>query len=127
MRTCILIITLAVTIGSLPAIAPLTVTGPFVAVAAAQMTADQMKSDLVGQTMGGREKCWKFQNRDQIRDLEIKDERTEGDRRVYSIVLKLSDARVDGAYRAEATVWYARTDGTWRIEHVGLRALVKLE
>jgi hypothetical protein len=90
-------------------------------------TVDKMKTDLVGHSMGGREKCWKFQSREQIESLEIEGERMEGGRRVYTIVLKLSDRRVGGMYRAEARVWYTEAGDAWQIEHVALRSLQKIE
>ena len=33
---------------------------------------DQMKCDLIGQTMGGREKCWKFRSPEHIKELIIR-------------------------------------------------------
>ncbi len=44
---------------------------------------DQLKSDLVGQIMGGREKCWKFQSIDQIKELVIKNKTEDAQKRVY--------------------------------------------
>lgn len=90
-------------------------------------SADQMKSDLIGKTMGGREKGWKFQSVDQIKELTIRDKKEEADRRVYTITLKLQDPRVSEAYTAEAEVTYEKVDSEWKLKVVGLRTLKKAE
>jgi hypothetical protein len=41
--------------------------------AAQTPTTEQMKSDLVGQMMGGRHECWKFRSTGQIKELRAKD------------------------------------------------------
>ena len=80
----------------------------------------QMKSDLIGKVMGGREKCWKFQSLSQIKSLEIKTKNDEGMKQVYTIELQLKDSRVPGVYRAEADVTYQQINGKWMIQVVGL-------
>src|SRR6266545_4901186 len=69
---------------------------------------DQLKSDLVGQCMGGREKCWKFQSADQIKELVIKNKTEDAQKRVYIIALQLQAANATGKYAAEARVEYAK-------------------
>ncbi|NIR53157.1 hypothetical protein GWO43_31335 [candidate division KSB1 bacterium] len=88
---------------------------------------EQLKSDLVGQRMGGRDKAWKFQSVDQIKDLEIKETKQEGQTRIYEITLKLQDARVPGAYSAEAVVTYEMVDSEWKLKMVGLKSMRKVE
>jgi hypothetical protein len=87
----------------------------------------QMKSELIGKVMGGRERCWRFQSTSQIKDLEIKSKKEEGTNRIYSIVMELSDSRVSGVHRAEADVIYKKTGITWKIEMVGLQSLVRIK
>ena len=89
--------------------------------------ADQMKSDLIGKTMGGRDRGWKFQSPEQIKELVINDKKEEPKRRVYSITLKLQDPRAQGAYKAEALVTYEKVDTRWEIKVVGLKSLVRME
>ncbi len=89
--------------------------------------AEQMKFDLIGKTMGGRDKGWKFQSSEQIKELVINDKMEEPQRRVYSITLKLQDPRVPGVYKAEALVTYERTEAKWEIKVVGLKSLVRME
>jgi hypothetical protein len=89
--------------------------------------ASQCKSDLIGQTMGGREKCWKFQSANQIKELVIQNKREDAQKRVYSISLILQDPRVPGKYKAEAQLVYEKVDRQWKIKHVGLISLVKIE
>ena len=88
---------------------------------------DQLKSDLVGQCMGGREKCWKFQSVDQIKKLVIKNKTEEAKKRVYTIALELQAANANGKYAAEARVEYTKTGTEWKIKQVGLLSLKKIE
>jgi hypothetical protein len=88
---------------------------------------DQLKSDLVGQCMGGREKCWKFQSRDQIKELVIKDKTEDSQKRVYQVALELQANKTSGRYAAQARVEYVNTALGWRIKQVGLLSLKKVE
>src|SRR5881409_3433138 len=86
---------------------------------------DQLKTDLVGQCMGGREKCWKFQSLDQIKELVVKDKTEDTQKRVYTVVLKLQAAKASPKYSAEARVEYEKTAAGWKIKQVGLLSLRK--
>ena len=88
---------------------------------------DQLKSDLIGQCMGGREKCWKFQSVDQIKELVIKNKTEDAQKRVYIISLKLQAATSSGKYAGEARVEYRRAGTGWKIKQVGLLSLAKIE
>ena len=89
--------------------------------------AKQCKSDLIGQTMGGRERCWKFQSPSQIKELVIQNKREDVQKRVYSITLILQDPKVPGKYKAEAQVVYEKVDGQMKIKSVGLISIAKIE
>ena len=89
--------------------------------------ADRLKSDLVGQVMGGRERCWKFQSVDQIKELVIKNKTEDAQKQVYNIALKLQAANDSAKYSAEARVEYTNAISGWRIKHVGLLSLKKVE
>src|SRR5216110_3343553 len=88
---------------------------------------DQLKSDLVGQCMGGREKCWKFQSRDQIKELVIKNKTEDAQRRVYTIALQLQATNTGWKYAGEARVEYVKADTGWKIKQVGLLSLQKVK
>ena len=88
---------------------------------------EQCRSDLIGQTMGGRERCWKFQSPSQIKELVIQNKREDVQKRVYSITLILQDPRVPGKYKAEAQVVYETVDGQMKIKNVGLISIAKIE
>ena len=88
---------------------------------------DRLKSDLVGQTMGGREKAWKFQSIDQIKELVIKNKTEDAQKQVYNIALKLQATNDSAKYSAEARVEYTNAISGWRIKHVGLLSLKKVE
>ncbi len=88
---------------------------------------ERIKSDLIGKVMGGREKGWKFQSLDQIKELVITDRKEEARKRVYSLDLKLQDPRVPGVYKAKADVLYERVDSRWELKVVGLKYLMKVE
>ena len=88
---------------------------------------DELKSDLVGQCMGGREKCWKFQSVDQIKKLVIKNKTEEAQKRVYNIALELQAANATGKYAAEARVEYTKTGSVWKVKQVGLLSLKKID
>src|SRR5207302_4839208 len=88
---------------------------------------DPLKSDLVGQCMGGREKCWKFQSRDQIKELVIKNKTEDSQKRVYTIALQLQAGPTSGRYAAEARVEYTKAGAGWKLKQVGLLSLAKVE
>jgi len=88
---------------------------------------DQLKSDLVGQCMGGREKCWKFQSADQIKELVIKNKTEDTRKRVYTVALQLQAANATGKYAAEARVEYTKTGSVWKVKQVGLLSMKKIE
>ena len=87
---------------------------------------DQLKSDLVGQCMGGREKCWKFQSVDQIKELVIKNKTEDARKRVYTVTLQLQAANVNDKYEAEARVEYTKAGNAWKIKQVGLLSMKKI-
>ena len=97
------------------------------ALAAAEGEADQLKSDLIGHSMGGREKCWKFQSVEQIRELAIQTRSEESHRRVYTVSLRLQANQTSPLYAAQARVEYTNTTHGWQIQQVGLLSLAKLE
>ena len=86
----------------------------------------RLKSDLIGQTMGGREGCWKFRSPDQIKELTIKDKTEEAQQRIYTIALQLQAAEGAAKYTADARVTYAKTREAWKIQSVGLLSLKKM-
>ena len=88
---------------------------------------DQLKSDLVGQCMGGREKCWRFQSTDQIKELVIKNKTEDARKRVYTVALQLQAANANAKYAAEARVEYTKTGNTWKIKQVGLLSMKKIQ
>src|SRR5437867_3696241 len=88
---------------------------------------DQLKSDLIGQCMGGREKCWKFQSRDQIKELVIKNKTEDSQKRVYTIALQLQATKTSAKYAAEARVEYTKAGAGWKIKQVGLLSLAQID
>ena len=88
---------------------------------------DQLKSDLVGQCMGGREKCWRFQSVDQIKELVIKNKTEDARKRVYTVALQLKAANVNAKYSAEARIEYTKAGNNWKIKQVGLLSMKKIE
>ena len=86
----------------------------------------RLKSDLIGQRMGGREGCWKFRSPDQIQGLVIKDKTEEAQKRIYTIALQLQAAEGGAKYTADARVTYVKTRETWKIQSVGLLSLKKM-
>jgi len=87
----------------------------------------QCKSDLIGKTMGGRERCWHFQSANQIKELAIQNKREDGQKRLYSVNLVLQDPRVPGKYKAEALLVYEKVDGQTKLKSVGLVSMKKIE
>src|SRR5437899_6840004 len=83
-------------------------------------TAEQMKSDLIGQTMGGRQRCWKFQSTDQIMQLTIKDKTDNAHQCICTIALLLQATNAPAKYAAEARVEYTKTAAGWKLNQVGL-------
>jgi hypothetical protein len=77
--------------------------------------------------MGGREKCWKFQSVDQIKELVIKSKTEDAQKRVVTVALQLQATNASAKYAAEARVEYTNTASGWKIKHVGLLSLRKME
>src|SRR5262249_336704 len=88
---------------------------------------DQLRSDLVGHGMGGREKSWKFQSVDQIKELVVKNKVEEAQKRVYTVALTLQAAKDSAKYSAEARIEYAKGSAGWQIKQVGLLSLRKVD
>ena len=82
---------------------------------------DRILADLVGQTMGGREKCWHFQSREQIKDMVVEGTVEDDVRMVYDVSLVLSDDRVGGTYAAEADIVYHKHEQQWKQDPTSLR------
>src|SRR5437867_8601574 len=76
---------------------------------------DDLKADLIGHTMGGREKTWKFQSTDQIKQLVIKSKSDDAQWRVYVVALQLQASKASGKYDAEARVECAKTSTGWKV------------
>lgn len=91
------------------------------------ISADRLRSDLVGHSMGGRERGWMFQSREQIQDLVIQriHETEESCTAEFSCLLQ--DPRVPWTYEAEAVATYHRIDDAWVLWTVGMRTLHKVE
>ena len=87
---------------------------------------EQLKADLIGQTMGGREKCWKFQSPEHIKDLAIEQRTEDSQKRVYTLKLQLEADSACGRYAAEARVEYVKAGAGWKIKQVGLLSLAKV-
>jgi hypothetical protein len=86
---------------------------------------EQLKSGLIGHTMGGRERSWKFQSPNQIKELRIKG-KTEGAQRcVYTVSLRLQCTDTGCKYVAEARVECAKADTGLKVNQVGLLSLAK--
>jgi hypothetical protein len=98
-----------------------------VALAARASEADELKADLVGQCMGGRERCWKFQSTDQIKDLAVKEKSEDSQKRVYTVALTLQASKGSGKYSADARIEYIKTAGGWKIKQVGLLSIRKID
>lgn len=96
-------------------------------ISAAPSEVEQMKADLIGHTMGGREKSWKFQSPAQIKQLVIKSRIQDGRRQVCTLALQLQATNSSATYAAEATVEYWQTPTGWKVDHVGLLSLKKME
>ena len=95
------------------------------ALAASASEVEQLKNDLIGHTMGGREKCWKFQSTEQIKDLVIASKTEDEQKRVITISLNLQATPTGTQYGAEAEVEYAKAGQGWKVKRVGLLALAR--
>ncbi len=94
-----------------------------VALSAQTPTAEQIKSQLIGQTMGGRQRCWKFQSAEQIKELTLTATTEDARRCVCIIALRLQATNSPAQYMAQARVQYTRTAAGWSFNHVGLLSL----
>src|SRR5262245_6973320 len=83
--------------------------------AAPDSEVEQVNKDLIGHTMGGREKSWKFQSTEQIKELVIASKTEDEQKRVLTISLKLQDSQTNAQYHAEARVEYAKSKYGWEL------------
>ena len=83
----------------------------------------QLQADLLGHSMGGREKCWAFQTPKQIQRLVIDDRRDVGNLRLYDVSLTLSDQRCGDVFDAKARLTYEKVRSRWELRTVGLLSL----
>ena len=97
------------------------------ALSAQTPTAEQIKSQLIGHTMGGRHRCWKFQSPDQIKELSLTRETESGGRCVCIVALRLQATNSPAQYAAQARVEYTKTAAGWTFNHVGLLSLKKIK
>lgn len=97
------------------------------ALSAQTPTAEQIKSQLIGHTMGGRQRCWKFQSPDQIKELTLKHKTVTARQCVCVIALRLQATNAPAQYVAEARVQYTKTAAGWTFNHVGLLSLRKIK
>src|SRR5262245_23183238 len=81
---------------------------------------EQLKSGLIGHTMGGRERSWKFQSPDQIKELWIKGKTEDSQKCVYTVTLRLQCTDTGCKYVAEARVECAKADTGLKVNQVGL-------
>jgi hypothetical protein len=88
---------------------------------------EQLKADLIGHTMGGREKSWRFQSPEQIKDLAVESTAEDSQKRIYIMALQLQDSPATGRYAARARVEYEKTSTGWRVKQVGLLSLTKVK
>lgn len=88
---------------------------------------EQLKTDLIGRTMGGRERCWMFRSRDQIKELTVRDRSEDATKRLLVVTLRLRADPDCGTFVATARLEYTRQGGVWKLQQVGLLSLVKAE
>jgi len=81
---------------------------------------NKIQLDLIGHTMGGREKAWKFQSIDQILVSSIDKNDDSGN---YIVDLVLHDSRVNSFYFAKAVLHYDNI----KLQSVGLLYIEKIE
>jgi len=86
---------------------------------------DQLKSDLIGQCMGGRDKCWKFQSLDQIKGLTIKSNRKTRGNASIRFALQLQASNTSGNTRRKRGWKYTKQGTGWKIKQVGLLSIRK--
>ncbi len=110
-RFCILVVAVAST---LRALCPST------------LEVEQIKSELSGRTVGGREKSWKFRSPEHIKQLDIVQKSETPQRRVCTIKLLLEADKACGRYAAEVRLEYAHSGGGWKLEQAGLLSLAKV-
>lgn len=94
---------------------------------ASSMEAAVLRDDLIGHTMGGRERAWHFQGPEQIHDLQIESVEQGDDERCVRFTCTLRDERVPGGFAATAQADYRQEDGAWVLRTVGLLSMRKVE
>ena len=89
--------------------------------------ANQLKADLIGHTMGGRESTWKFQSVHQIKDLTVTGRIESNASKEYFVTLVLHDDKVQGTYLSDAKITYQKgINGKWKVVSVGELSIKKL-
>ena len=86
----------------------------------------QIKTDLIGQTMGSMFGGWKFESLAEFQELTINNKNQQGDIIEYDVNMLLKDTNSGKMYRAESMIVYKKIDGSWKIASVSKKSLKQL-
>ena len=90
-------------------------------------TTDQVKADLLGQTMGNIfSGGWKFESLAEFEELKIVNKRQESNVLEYEVDMRLRDIDKGNLYIAEALIVYRKTGDTWQIASISKKSLQKI-
>lgn len=83
---------------------------------------EQIKTDLIGQTMGSMFGGWKFESLSEFQELKINNKKQQGELIEYDISMRLKDTNSGKEYRAEALRVYKKVDGAWKIASISRKS-----
>jgi hypothetical protein len=74
---------------------------------------EQIKSDLIGETISQGEMSWYFAALSEFKEVTIVDKIREGDTIEYNLTLELQDVFTEKMYTAEILLIYKRSGTSW--------------
>lgn len=88
--------------------------------------ADQIKTDLIGQHMGGIFNGWIFVSIKEFEEFKIVDKQQNGNILEYECDMRLRDIKYGGRYKAKVLIVYRKTDGTWQLVSLTQKSYKKI-
>jgi hypothetical protein len=93
----------------------------------ASLDPEQIKADLIGQTMEGPKGMfgsgwWKFGSLSEFQEVTINDKKQAGGLIEYDVNMRLKDINSANEYLVEALITYKKVDGVWKIASVSKKS-----
>ncbi len=90
--------------------------------------ANQIKRDLIGQTMKSIDGLiWKFNDLSEFQEFRINSRVQQGEMIEYGIGMRLKDATSGRQYLADVLIVYRKSDGAWKLASILNKSLKEVQ